>query len=148
MDKQIIENEEVFKPSKPHFPLLNEEIDDQSSKKPEKELSIMYEKEALWSISFDDSCGKTSLRASIWIHNTNEAHSFRLEFQCTNNIAEYEALLLGLHILKDLGAKKMSAQGDSELVIRQIKGEYLEKKPKTERIQECGIRHPQNLQKI
>ena len=43
---------------------------------------------------------------------------------------EYEALLLGLHILKDLGAKKVSTQGDSELVIRQIKGEYSEKNPR------------------
>ena len=61
----------------------------------------MYEKGTLWSVSFDGSFGKTGSGADIWIHNTNEGHSFILEFQCTNNIAEYEALLLGLHILKD-----------------------------------------------
>ena len=47
INKQIIENEEVFKPSKTHLPLLDVETNDQSSKKPEKQLSIMYEKEAL-----------------------------------------------------------------------------------------------------
>ena len=78
INKQIKENEELFKPSKTHFPLLNEEIDDQSPKKPEKQLSIIYEKEALWSISFDGSCGKTGSGADIWIHNTNEGYSFRL----------------------------------------------------------------------
>ena len=69
-------------------------------------------------MSFDGSYGKIGLGASVWIHNTNEGYSYKLYFQCTNNIAEYEALLLGLHLLKDLGAKKISSQGDSELVIK------------------------------
>ena len=33
-----------------------------------------------------------------------KALSYKLTFECTNNVAEYEALLLGLHALKDLGA--------------------------------------------
>ena len=51
----------------------------------------------------------------------------RLEFECTNNIAEYEALILGLQILKKLGAKRIAIHGDSELIIKQIKGEYFAK---------------------
>ena len=31
--------------------------------------------------------------------------SYKLTFECTNNVAEYEAFLLGLHALKNLGAK-------------------------------------------
>ena len=31
--------------------------------------------------------------------------AFRLEFEATNNVAEYEALLLGLEIAKDMGIK-------------------------------------------
>ena len=45
-------------------------------------------------------------------------------------IVEYETLLIGPHLLKDLGAKKISVQGDYELIIRHIKGEYLAKNPK------------------
>ena len=81
-------------------------------------------------MSFDGSCSKTSSGVGVWIHNTNQGHSYKLDFHCTNNIEEYEALLLGLHFLKDSGAKKMSVQGDSELIIRQIKGEYSAKNPR------------------
>ena len=79
---------------------------------------------------FYGSCGKASSGAGVWIHDTNEGHSYKLYFQCTNNIAEYEALLLGLHLLKDIGAKKIYVQGDSKLIIRQIKGEYSAKYPR------------------
>ena len=73
-------------------------------------------------MSFDGSCSKTGSGDGLWIHNTNKGHSYKLDFQCTKNIVEYEALLLGLHLLKDLEAKKILVQGDSELIIRQIKG--------------------------
>ena len=36
-----------------------------------------------------------------------KAYFYKLVFECTNNVAEYEALLLGLHALKDLGAKRV-----------------------------------------
>ena len=85
-------------------------------------------------MSFDGSCSKTGARAGIWVHNTEknhaEGHSYKLKFQCTNNIAEYEALLLGLQLLKKIGAKRITIHGDSELVIRQIKGEYTTKHPR------------------
>ena len=40
-------------------------------------------------------------------------------------MAEYEALVLGLQIVRKLGAKRVSVMGDSEIIIKQIKGEYL-----------------------
>jgi len=47
--------------------------------------------------------------------------TYRLEFEATNNVAEYEALLLGLQFAKDLKIKLLSIKGDSDLVIMQIK---------------------------
>jgi ribonuclease HI len=38
-------------------------------------------------------------------------------FKCTNNMAEYEALILGLKVLKELGTKRIALCGDSKLVI-------------------------------
>jgi hypothetical protein len=47
-----------------------------------------------------------------------------LEFDTTNNISEYEALLLGLKAAKDMGIDKISVFGDSELIIHQLKNIY------------------------
>jgi ribonuclease HI len=42
----------------------------------------------------------------------------------TNNVAEYRALLLGIERAAQLGASELELVGDSELVVRQVKGEY------------------------
>jgi ribonuclease HI len=44
--------------------------------------------------------------------------------RATNNVAEYRALLLGLERARELGAREVELVGDSELVVRQVKGEY------------------------
>ena len=44
--------------------------------------------------------------------------------EATNNVAEYRALLLGLELARDLGANEVEVINDSELVARQIGGEY------------------------
>ena len=59
-----------------------------------------------------------------------ENHSYKLNCQCTNNIAEYEALMLGLKLLKKVGAKQIMVRSDSEFIIKQIKGEYVAKHPR------------------
>jgi len=49
--------------------------------------------------------------------------------RATNNIAEYQALITALKKAKELGAKKLLIRGDSELVIKQMKGEYRVRHP-------------------
>ena len=44
--------------------------------------------------------------------------------EATNNVAEYKALLLGLRLAKELEAREVEIVNDSELVARQIGGEY------------------------
>lgn len=44
--------------------------------------------------------------------------------RATNNVAEYRALLLGIERAAELGASELELVGDSELVVRQVKGEY------------------------
>ena len=58
-------------------------------------------------------------------------YAIRLQFLATNNEAEYKALLTGLSLAKAL-AKNLIVQGNSQLIIRQVKGEY---KAKEERMQ-------------
>ncbi len=42
----------------------------------------------------------------------------------TNNVAEYRALLLGIERARELGATELELVGDSELIVRQVRGEY------------------------
>ncbi len=48
----------------------------------------------------------------------------------TNNIAEYRALLRGLEEAHALGARTVRVQSDSELVVRQLSGQYKVRSPK------------------
>ena len=50
----------------------------------------------------------------------------------TNNVAEYRALLLGIERAHALGASELELVGDSELVVRQVRGEY--------RVKDAGLR--------
>ena len=47
----------------------------------------------------------------------------------TNNVAEYEALIAGLEAARRLGAERLVVYMDSELVVRQMTGEYRVKHP-------------------
>ena len=66
--------------------------------------------EGLWKMFFDGSINKEGVGAGVWTISPNREFkvcSYKLNFECTNNVAEYEALLLGLNSLKDLGAKRI-----------------------------------------
>ena len=52
--------------------------------------------------------------------------------RATNNVAEYRALLLGIELAKSVGAGEVELIGDSELVVKQVKGEY--------RVKDAGLR--------
>jgi ribonuclease HI len=43
-----------------------------------------------------------------------------LHFSASNNVAEYEALVNGLHIAVELGVRRLDARGDSQLIIDQV----------------------------
>ena len=48
----------------------------------------------------------------------------------TNNQAEYQALILGLELVRKLGFDQVSIRADSQLMVRQIQGRYRVKDPK------------------
>lgn len=52
--------------------------------------------------------------------------------RATNNVAEYRALLLGLERAKKLGATEVDMVGDSELIVKQVRGEY--------KVKDAGLR--------
>jgi len=44
--------------------------------------------------------------------------------ETTNNRAEYEALIRGLEVARNRGYDALEIRGDSELIVRQIRGDY------------------------
>jgi len=56
--------------------------------------------------------------------------SHKLQFEATNNVDEYEALILGLEAAKKMGVKCIYVFGDSEQVVQQIRQQYQCKYPK------------------
>ena len=46
-----------------------------------------------------------------------------LEFECTDNVAEYEALVQGLRKTIDMGAKAIECVEDSEIIVKQVRNQ-------------------------
>jgi len=87
----------------------------------------------IWKMNFDGAACREGAGASMWInHPKGDAKlcSYKLVFECANNMAKYEALILGLKALEELGAKRIVVLGDFELIINQIKGIYKAKHPR------------------
>jgi ribonuclease HI len=45
-------------------------------------------------------------------------YAIQIEFAATNNIAEYEGLVTGLRLAKELGIQQLLIRGDSQLVAK------------------------------
>ncbi|XP_049410538.1 uncharacterized protein LOC125873709 [Solanum stenotomum] len=57
--------------------------------------------------------------------------SFTLKQCCSNNVVEYQALILGLEMAVDMKQLHLQVFGDSQLVINQLLGSYEVKKPES-----------------
>jgi hypothetical protein len=66
-----------------------------------------------------------------------------LEFKATNNMAKYEALIFGLSIALFLGVRQLLVKGDSQLIIKQVKGECCCNDPQLD----AYLLHVQKLEK-
>ena len=85
-----------------------------------------------WIMHFDGSKAIQGSGAGVVLKSpTGETLSYVLQihFQATNNMAEYEALLHGLRIAKDIGIKCITCCGDSDLVAQQVAGTWSARNP-------------------
>jgi ribonuclease HI len=72
---------------------------------------------------FDGSLMKTGVGAGLLFISPLGKHLryvLRLHFLASNNVAEYEALVNGVHIAIELGVRCLDARGDLQLVIDQV----------------------------
>ncbi|XP_059627328.1 uncharacterized protein LOC132270143 [Cornus florida] len=80
-----------------------------------------------WKLFVDGSSNQMGAGIGIQLQTpegTTLSQAIRLEFNATNNEAEYEALIAGLKLAKELKIKNLMAYSDSQLVIRQVNGDY------------------------
>ncbi|KAG5552838.1 hypothetical protein RHGRI_010819 [Rhododendron griersonianum] len=85
-----------------------------------------------WSLSFDGSSTAKGGGAGVVLTAPSGGKiplSYKLDFHCSNNEAEYEALILGLMAALNCGITLLCVKGDSKLVVRQTNGEYAIRKP-------------------
>ena len=79
-----------------------------------------------WTMVFDGVSNALGNEIGVVIISSEGCHTpftARLCFDCTSNMAEYEACILGLKAAIDLRIKHLNVFGDSALVISQVKGE-------------------------
>ncbi|KAL0410876.1 UNVERIFIED_CONTAM: hypothetical protein Slati_3677300 [Sesamum latifolium] len=85
-----------------------------------------------WKMYFDGASHKEGAGAGvIFITSDGEVlpYSFTLTQNCSNNVAEYQALILGLEMAVDIKQLHLKVFGDSKLVINQLLRLYEVKKP-------------------
>jgi ribonuclease HI len=66
--------------------------------------------------------------------------SYRLQWDvdCTNNVCEYEALVLGLEATKKLNIRNLEVYGDAELIVKQVNRQYQAKHPRLRSYRNCA----------
>jgi hypothetical protein len=80
-----------------------------------------------WMMYFDESYTLKRAGASIVLippEGDILKYAIQLKFLATNNIAEYEWLVTGLRLTKDLSIRWLLIRGDSQLVVKQVQKEY------------------------
>ena len=96
------------------------------------EMATVELTEEQWILKFNGSFTTNSRGAGVVLYHEGEetvALSFKLEFPCSNNTAEYEAYLTGSAIALEMGIKHLKVIGNSNLVVYQAKGSFSLKEP-------------------
>ncbi len=87
----------------------------------------------IWKLFFDGSYTKDGSGAGVVLISPakeNITQSCKLDFEVTNNVAEYEAFLLGLQLAKSLKVQNLSLFTDLELIVKQVRNICQTKHPR------------------
>jgi ribonuclease HI len=89
-----------------------------------------------WTVFCDGSWGIFDAGAAAILvapSKVRTCYAARLEFSCTNNIAEYETLLLGLRMLKAMGIRRAILKTDSQVISGHVDKSSKARDPKLEK---------------
>ncbi|XP_059638670.1 uncharacterized protein LOC132280937 [Cornus florida] len=105
----------------------------------------------LWKLYVDGSSNQMGASIGIKLQTpkrTSLSQALRLEFRATNNETEYEVLLNGLKLAKELRVSNLTAFSDSQLIVRQVNGEYETKDKMMEAYRSAVLRATKGFEKI
>jgi ribonuclease HI len=88
---------------------------------------------SVWKMFFDGASSSEGAGAGVVLvapWQETISLSYKMEFEATNNVAEYEALVLGLRAAKEMGIEEVAVFGDAELIIQQVRNAYRAKHPR------------------
>jgi ribonuclease HI len=89
-----------------------------------------------WTVFYDDSWGTFGAGAAAVLvapSKVRTCYAAKLDFSCTNNIAEYETLLLGLRKLRAMGIRRAILKTDSQVISGHADKSSKARDPKLER---------------
>jgi ribonuclease HI len=89
-----------------------------------------------WTVFCDGSWGAFGAGAAAVLvapSKVKTCYAVKLDFSCTNNIAEYEALLLGLQKLRAIGIRRAILKTDSQVIAGHVDKSSKARDPKLER---------------
>ena len=106
----------VLKMSKLHTDILDEVIE-----------ANMISEDDVWQMFFNSTGPIGKIIAGVGVvfvspENHVLFRAFPLTKPCSTNVVEYNALLIGLQLTQQMGARHLEAYGDSKLIISQVKG--------------------------
>ena len=94
------------------------------------EKQIGQQGNEVWELFFDGGRNKIGAGGGcMLISPRNERYfsTFHFCFSCSNNMAEYEALIHGLEWARRMGVSYLKVYGDSELVVNQVRNQNVTK---------------------
>jgi ribonuclease HI len=80
-----------------------------------------------WRMNFDGSKMRRGLGAGVVFTSPKGdklLYMLQIHFRASNNVAEYEALVHGLKLAKEIGIRRILCFGDFDLVVHQVSGEW------------------------
>jgi hypothetical protein len=89
-----------------------------------------------WTVFYDGSWGTFGAGAAAVLvapSKVKTCYAAKLDFNCTNNIVEYEALLLGLRKLRAMGIRRAILKTDSQVISGHVDKSSKARDPKLER---------------
>jgi ribonuclease HI len=115
------------------------------------DVDTIEEIEGIWTLEFDGSHSSSGSGTGVVLTAPSGDvfyRSYRLEFQCTNNIAEYEALILGLNLALDKGVTILEVKGDSYLIVSQFFMRFATKNDKLKKYRDVAQTLSKSFKKV